>query len=80
MMPEGEYMLSALGMKNATEFLQSARDQSIRQMEADKVSKYYQSYYDSLKVEDIKQLQDLYAFDIYVLQYPHSPYVDFKKS
>ena len=80
MMAESAYMLSTLGVSNAAEFLQTVRNRTIRTNEANHKSKNYQDYYDSLDVKDIKQLQDLYAVDIFVLRYPHTPYVDFRKS
>ena len=80
MMPEGAFMLSTMGVEDADKFLQGVRDSTIRKIEAKQVSKHYQEYYDSLDIRDIKQLQDIYAFEIYVLQYPHSPFVAFKKS
>ena len=80
MMTESAYMLSTLGVNNAAEFLQTVRNSTIRRNEAKQKSTHYQEYYDTLDIRDIKQLQDMYSFEIHVLQYPHSPYVDFTMS
>lgn len=79
-MPEGAYVLSQVDIENPDGFLQKVRDSSIRPGEKKQVSKNYQEYYNTLDILDLKQLQDMFAIDIYVLQYPHSPFVDFKKS
>ena len=53
---------------------------AVRGNEKQHLSASYQDYYKGMNRKDLKALEKLYAFDIYVLQYPNTPFVDFKQS
>lgn len=80
MAKESYYILEEAGLKNPQELFNSTREDTIRTNEKRKISRSYQIYYMDMDTEDISGLQQLYSFDIYVLQYPDTPFVDFERS
>lgn len=79
-MLEGAYVLSKIRIQNPENLLQKIRNGTIRPGERKQLSKNYQEYYETLDFRDLTQLQDLFARDIFILEYPHSPFVDFIRS
>ncbi|XP_067927875.1 carbohydrate sulfotransferase 11-like [Watersipora subatra] len=77
---ESSYILQKAGIKNAKSFVSQIRKKSIRTNEKQALSADYQSYYKNIDIADIRALQSLYAFDIYALGYPKTPFVDFQYS
>lgn len=80
MQKEGAYVLSMAGVREPEDWLQSVRNDTIRQNEKQHKSANYQDYYKAMSSESIDGLRKIYAFDIYVLGYPNTPFVDFKRS
>ncbi|XP_067952138.1 carbohydrate sulfotransferase 14-like [Watersipora subatra] len=80
MEPEANYILKMAGLTDPSTFFNNTRNETIRKNEKKNLSSSYQSYYKGMDTEDIETLQRIYAFDIYVLQYPQTPFVDFDKS
>lgn len=80
MQNEAAYVLRMSGVENAEQVLQSVRANTIRSIEKVGLSANYQDYYKTLDYSDIDILKAIYAHDIYILGYPHSPFVDFAKA
>lgn len=80
MSEESHYVLKKAGLENAAQLYNKTREQTIRGNEKSQLSASYQNYYIDMDPGDLKALEKLYEFDIYVLQYPNTPFVDFKHS
>lgn len=80
MSEESNYVLEQAGLKNPVEVFNNTREDTIRKNEKAQLSSDYQSYYRDMNSSDIQALRSLYSFEIYVLQYPDTPFVDFKAS
>lgn len=77
---ESYHVLSEAGISDYKTLFDEVRQGTIRSNEKQGLSQSYQTYYKTLDEEDIKALGELYGFEIYVLQYPKTPFVDFAKS
>lgn len=80
MATESYYVLEKAGFEEPVRIFNKTRVNTIRTNEKKRISASYQSYYIGMSAADIQALRELYAFDIYVLQYPDTPFVDFAKS
>ena len=80
MSAESSYILEKAGLNEAAQVYNGAKESSVRLNETQRLSASYQDYYRGINPKDLKALEELYAFDIYVLQYPNTPFVDFKQA
>lgn len=80
MATEAYHVLQQAGINDPEDIFNKTRENSIRANEKKQISASYQDYYRNMDPGDIEDLKKFYSFDIYVLQYPHSPFVDFAKS
>ena len=75
---ETTHILKEAGISNPEDLINETKNASLRENEKTKKSASYQSYYRRMDKQDIEALRKMYSFEIYVLQYPHSPFVDFQ--
>ena len=80
MATEANHILYQAGIKHPEHIFNKTRENTIRKNEKQQISASYQDYYRDMDQKDIEDLKRFYSFDIYVLQYPHSPFVDFARS
>ena len=74
---EAIYMLeSEAFMSNAAQFLSDIGSESV--MDAERTS--YQEHYQDVSQENIELLREIYKNDIYIFDYPDTPFVDFLRS
>ena len=80
MSAESKYILEKAGLRETARVFNKTKKQTARGNEKRRLSASYQDYYRGMNRKDLKALEKLYAFDIYVLQYPNTPFVDFEQS
>lgn len=76
MKTEGPHALEMAGVEGAERLFDKARTNSIRSNEKKKISSNYSSYYQALSEEEIETVRNIYARDLFVLDYPNSPYIN----
>ena len=75
---EASYMLGRLQVQNLTGLLASVQSQSLREGEGHRPS--YQQYYNNISSKTIDELRDIYKYELYLFDYPDTPFVDFPKA
>ena len=75
---EASYMLGRLQVQNLTGLLASVQSHSLREGEGHRPS--YQQYYRNISSKTINELRDIYKYELYLFDYPDTPFVDFPKA
>ena len=78
---EAEYILTRQGVINATEFVQKNQALALRPLEGDKAgfSVKYQDQYRELSDDMIETLRKMFQWEIFLIDYPDTPFVKFPK-
>lgn len=80
---EASYMLTNyVGIMNASQLLPAHQDKVRRPTEGEKagLSAQYQQEYTTLSSEQIDKLWQIYRYEIFMFDYPYSPFVDFSRA
>ena len=75
---EASYMLRKLDVENVTKLLTTVQSQSLREGEGHRPS--YQQFYKNISSQTINKLRQIYKFELYLFDYPDSPFVDFDRA
>ena len=78
---EAEYILTRQGVINATEFVRKNQALALRPLEGDKAgfSAKYQDQYRELSDDMIEALRKMFQWEIFLFDYPDTPFVKFPK-
>ena len=79
---EAAYMLTRQGMINASTVLSKIQALARRPDEGEEAgySAKYQDEYKNMSADMIDQLRQIYKWEIYLFDYPDTPFVDFSKA
>jgi len=81
MKKEGVYLLHKYGGVSDPDWLMTrARNSSIRPAEKKHDTKTYQQHYLDVSREHINILKEMYKYEIFLFDYPETPFVDFENS
>lgn len=81
MKKEGKYLLHEYGGVSDPDWLMTrARNSSIRPAEKKRDTKTYQQHYLDVSREHINILKEMYKYEIFLFDYPETPFVDFENS
>ena len=68
------------GILDIRQQITESREQAMRPSERQHVTASYQYHYKNVSAQDIEELRQLYAAEIYLFGYPDTPFVDFERS
>ena len=75
MRAESDYILKSIGLKNGADLMDEAREETIRKVEAKKLSQNYTDYYNNLRQPSlITRFADFYELDFEMFGYPNTPF------
>ena len=75
MRTESDYILKSIGLKNGADLMDEAREETIRKVEAKKLSQNYTDYYSNLcQPSLITRFADFYKLDFEMFGYPNTPF------
>ena len=79
---EADYLLTRQGMINASLLLPQIQGAVLRKLEGEKagLSARYQDNYQNLSSSVIEQLRRIYEWEIYLFDYPSTPFVKFPRA
>ena len=71
-------MLRKHDVENVTQLLTTVQSQSLREGEGHRPP--YQQFYKNVSSQTINELRQFYKYELYLFDYPDSPFVDFAQA